>query len=154
MDPNEFAKALAESAVAAAAESDEFELSEPEAVLLTGRIAKIFSSDQVLQLNTKAISVMTDHDSLFLTAKILTDTRPVFNDDGSKLEAMAIVHMLRIHFEHNQKHRDFFTALDSADLKTLRRVIDRAERKAHVLQETLRAANIVYLDVEQSNADD
>ena len=90
----------------------------------------IVSSDHVLQLNTKVISVLTDHEKLFFGARILTDARPVFNDDGSSIEAMAIVHMLRIHFEQNQKHKDFVTALDVSDLRKLRVVIERAEISA------------------------
>ena len=97
---------------------------------------------------------MTDYDNLFYSAKIMTDARPVFNDDASKLEGMGIVHVLRIHFEHNQKHEDFFIALDSIDLKKLRAVIDRAEKKSQVLQAMFKAKSIIYLDVEQPNASD
>jgi len=152
MEPKVFAVSIAASAVQAA--SDEFIFTADDANILTDRLFNIFNSDHVLQLNTKAISVITDHDNLFYQAKILTDARPVFNDDGSKIEAMGIVHMLRIHFEHNQNHEDFFTALDSRDLKNLKEVIERAERKSEVLQAIFKANNIVYLDVEQSNADE
>jgi hypothetical protein len=152
MQPKEFASAISASALESA--SDEFKFTSEDAKTLNDRLFRIFSSDHVLELNTKAIAVITDHENLFYQAKILTDARPVFNDDGSKLEAMAIVHMLRIHFEHNQNHEDFFTALDSSDLKKLKAVIDRAERKAQVLQAMFKANNIVYLDVEQPNVDD
>ena len=97
---------------------------------------------------------MTDCDNLFYNAKILTDARPVFNDDASRLEGIGIVHVLKIHFEHNQNHEDFFTVLDSLDLKRLRSIIDRAEKKAQVLKALFKTKNIVYLDVEQPNADD
>jgi len=152
MQPSEFASAISASALEAA--SDEFKFTSDDASILTERLWRIFSSDHVLELTTKSNAVMTDYDNLFYSAKIMTDARPVFNDDASKLEGMGIVHVLRIHFEHNQKHEDFFIALDSIDLKKLRAVIDRAEKKSQVLQAMFKAKSIIYLDVEQPNASD
>ena len=113
----------------------------------------LFNSDHVLKLNTKIISVITDHDKLFLSAKIMTDARPVFDDEGSKVEAIAIIHMLRIHFERNSKHEDFFAALDVGDLRQLKNVIERAEKKAEVLKTTFSSTSIPYLDIEPPHAD-
>lgn len=151
MDADEFSVAVAASALGAA--SKDFEFTEQDADVLEARLAKIFQSDHILELNTKAIAVITDHDNLFLSAKILTDARPVFNDDGSGLEAIAVVHMLRIHFQHNSLHEDFFAAMDVADIRKLKQVIERAERKAEVLKQTFKAANVPYLDIEPSNVD-
>ena len=151
MEAEEFAVAVAASAFCSA--SEDFEFTESDANILEVRLTKIFQSDHILELNTKAIAVVTDHDNLYLSAKILTDARPVFNDDGSALEAIAVVHMLRIHFENNSSHKDFFTAMDVADLRKLKQVIERAERKAEVLKNTFKAANIPYLDIEPSNVD-
>jgi hypothetical protein len=152
MDPKEFASAVAVSAVEA--NSDEFKFTAVDAKILTERLSRIFTSDHVLELTTKSNAVMTDCDNLFLQAKILTDARPIFNNDATKIEGMGISHALRIHFEHNQKHRDLFFTLDSIDLKKLKAVIDRAEKKSQVLQSMFKANNIVYLDVEEQNAGD
>jgi hypothetical protein len=151
MSAEEFASGISASALEAA--SSEFDFDAKDAEVLSERLSKIFSSDHVLQLNTKAISVLTDHDNLFLSAKILTDARPVFNEDGSKIEAFAIVHMFRIHFERNQSHNDFFVALDVGDIPKIRGVLDRAEKKARVLQNTLKATQVSYLDIELPDAD-
>ena len=152
MDPKEFASAVAASALAAT--SDEFNFTTNDAKILKERLSVIFTSDHVLELTTKSNAVMTDCDNLFLQAKILTDARPIFNDDASKIEGMGISHALRIHFEHNQKHRDFFFTLDSIDLKKLKTAIERAEKKSKALQSMFKANNIVYLDVEEQNASD
>ena len=148
MDAHEFAVAIAASALAAA--SEEFEFNESDAGILESRLTKIFESDRILELNTKAVAILTDHDNLFLSAKILTDARPVFNNEGSELEAMAVVHMLRIHFEHNNSHEDFFAALDVADLRGLKQIIERAEKKAEVLKRTFKTANVPYIDIDPS----
>jgi len=151
MLPEEFGEALADSALEST--SEDFPFLETDAKVLKERIAQIFSSDQVLRLNTKAISILTDHDNLFLSAKILTDARPVFNEDVTKMEAIAIVHMLRIHFERNQEHKDFFVALDVADIPKMRAVLDRADKKAALLQNALKATKVAYLDIEPPEDD-
>ena len=100
MSVTEFTDEVAASAFQAACE--DFVCSDKDSKILSTRLNRIFSSDHVLELNTKAISVLTDHENLFKSAKILTDARPIFDDDGAKIEAFAIVHMLRIHFEQDQ----------------------------------------------------
>ena len=152
MSPDEFAIAVSDSALAAASES--FPFTAQDADVLKVRLTAIFNSDHILELNTKAISVVTDHDKLFLSAKIMTDARPIFNSDGSKLETIALVHMLRLHFEHNNKHEDAFFALDSNDLRNLRRVLDRAEKKAEVLKKAFKESSLSLLDLDQPNVDE
>lgn len=148
MLPDEFAEAISESAIYVA--DDDFKFGEDDAAILTPRLTAIFSSDQILELNTKAISVLTDHDNLFLSAKILTDARPVFNGDGSKIEAFAVVHMMRIHTEQNQSHKDFFVAMDEGDIPKIREALDRAEKKASVLKEALKSTRVAYLEIPRS----
>lgn len=150
MQPDEFASGVAASALEAA--SDEFIFTSDDAKILAERLSRIFTSDHVLELTTKANAVMTDYDNLFIHAKILTDARPIFNDDATKIEGIGITHALRIHFLHNQEHMDFFATLDSIDLKKLKVIVDRAEKKSQALQSMFKANNIVYIDVEEPNA--
>ena len=149
MSVTEFADEVAAAALQAAC--DDFVCLPEDSKTLSARLDRIFSSDHVLELNTKAMAVLTDHENLFKSAKILTDARPVFDDDGTKIEAFAIVHMLRIHFEQDQVHKDFFVALDVGDIPRIRAVIDRAERKAKILQNTLKATQVSYLDIEPAD---
>ena len=152
MPVNDFANELAEAALEAAC--DEFPFSSEDATTLSDRLVRIFSSDHVLELNTKAISVLEDHDSVFKSARILTDARPVFDEAGTKIEAFAIVHMLRIHFEQNQQHKDFFVALDVGDIQSIKSVVERAEKKAAVLQSALKATQVSYLDIDPTDDTD
>jgi len=131
--------------------SENFRYSEQDAETLKSRLTKIFKADRVLELNAKASAVIADHDKLFINAKILTDARPVFDDSGSKIEAVAIVHTLRIHFEHNQKHEDIYVSLDHEDMAKLKAAIDRANRKASALRKVMQATNVPDLDEGQPN---
>lgn len=144
-----FASSL--TAAALEASSEDFSFTDEDAKILEQRLTAIFSADHVLELNTKSASILTDHDRLFLSAKILTDARPVFNEDGSKIEAFAIVHMLRLHVAHNQNHEDIFVALDVGDIPKLRNVLDRADQKAEAIQAMLKSTETPYLDIDDSD---
>jgi hypothetical protein len=95
----------------------------------------LLSIDRVW-LISKAFDLQTDDERTFCEARILTDLRPVFGaqvNDGSR--AAVIVHLLKLGYhEDNQRHEKFYVALDSKDLKELKKVIDRAEEKAAALK--------------------
>jgi hypothetical protein len=97
----------------------------------------------------KAMDVVLDHSHVFFHAKILTDIRPVFNTKGDSIDAAVIVHNLRIHYEEDSDHKDFYVALDTSDIQELREVLDRADTKAKCLQGLVKKSGVSYLDAEE-----
>jgi len=92
---------------------------------------------EVFGLVAKAHDLVTEDERTFCHARILTDLRPVFGsivEDGPK--AMIVMHTLKLAF-HQQGSRDdhgeFYVTLDADDLRSLRKIIDRAEAKAQSL---------------------
>jgi hypothetical protein len=57
----------------------------------------------------------------------------------------VIVHLLKLSYHEDGDHKEFFVALDDADLKHLKEVIERAERKAKTLRGKLKAGATMYL---------
>ena len=101
--------------------------------LLTLLSADIFS------LLTKVHDLATEDERTFCHARIITDLRPVFGldpDDGPK--AMLVVHMLKLTYHQGTKeHKHFHVSLDSADLKAMKQLIQRAELKAKTLKRSV-----------------
>jgi len=94
----------------------------------------------------KAVDLQTDDERMFCGARILTDLRPVFGSsisDGP--EGMVIIHLLKLgyHQPGSEKHVNSYVSMDSDDLKTLRKAIDRAEQKANALKAGIK--NLPYL---------
>jgi hypothetical protein len=141
----EFAKIAA--AAAAAQASKKSSISDDQKNLLAARLARLLEIKASLNVTSKALDILTDAERVFYSAKILTDVRPVFDDEGNKIEGAVIMHNLRIHFGQDNDHRDFFVALDTNDIKELRVVLDRADKKAKSLEELLNRAKISYLDI-------
>lgn len=85
---------------------------------------------------SKAFDLQTDDERVFCDVRVLTDLRPVFGaqiKDGSR--GVVIVHYLKLGYHEGSKtHQKFYVALDSDDLKELKKTIERAEEKAAVLK--------------------
>jgi len=142
----DFASSIANSALAIA--SKDFAFNEDNRDVLRDRLIRIFEAKGPLALSAKALDLLTDAQNLFFSAKMLSDIRPVFSEDGTVAEATVLVHHLLIHYRNGNDHKDFFVTLDNNDLKQLRGVLDRAERKEATLKPLLRRLEVPYLEVE------
>lgn len=147
LDLNKFAEAVVEAA--ASSKSEEFPFEEGDRKILKDRLVRIFEGGKGLKITMKAMGVLIDQDHTFYHARIMTDIRPVFNDKGDSVDAAVIVHNLRIHYGENSDHKDFYVALDTSDIQSLRGVLDRADAKAKCLQGLLKTSGVSYLDAEE-----
>lgn len=104
----------------------------------------LLGSEHFLTIS-KAYDLATDDERTFCDARIITDLRPVFGtpiEDGPK--GTVIVHLLKIGYhEGNKRHQAFHVALDSPDLKELKRVIERAESKAAAIKSKLKDTHVL-----------
>ena len=147
LSEQEFAKMASEAAFSQSPKK--LPITENEKKTLHLRLTRLLELKASLSLTSKALDIITDAERVFYTAKILTDVRPVFDDEGKKVEAAVIMHNLRIHYGQDSDHRDFFVALDTNDVRELRSVLDRADQKAESLQALLRRAKVSYLQMEE-----
>jgi hypothetical protein len=92
----------------------------------------------------KAGPVLTDHERIFVDARVLTDVRPIFHSDLSeKPNAAVLVHMLRITTRDilgNQRAQYF--ALDANDIRFMKHLMDRAIRKEETLNSLLNTSGV------------
>src|SRR6476661_2688682 len=85
------------------------------------------SSGSALSASAKAIGVLSDHPKAFLSSRVLTDLRPIFGSSvDEEPEASVIFHTLKITYREGRKTKEFFIAMDGADLETLSDVLSRA----------------------------
>ncbi len=97
----------------------------------------------------KARSLLTEYGSLFISSRVTTDIRPVFDIDISEApKGGMIVHNLHIHYQCDGEapHKDIYIALDSLDLKMLKDALLRAEKKEISLQEIFTKSGMTNLN--------
>ncbi len=129
---------------AMASASPEFRLPQNKRQEFRKRMLALLGSEHFLTIS-KGYDLATDDERTFCDARIITDLRPVFGtpiEDGPK--GTVIVHLLKIGYHEGAKrHQSFHVALDSRDLKELKRVIERAEHKAAAIKSKLKDAHVL-----------
>ncbi len=125
--------------------NDALTLSEDEKADFQQKLTRLLGS-KVLETSSKIAQLKTDHTTLFYDAKIITDIRPIFSDPGDLPVAAIITHTLKIVcHDSGGEHRELYFALNSEDLKTINKVLERAQAKESSLKSLLRSANLPEL---------
>jgi len=125
---------------------EEFQLSNEKQEWFKERLIRVFKIETLLVV-AKALGVLQDNEKTFCGARILTDIRPVFGSDtGVAPKAAVIVHMLNISFHQEGEVKEFFVAMDTADVQILKEVLDRADLKSETLKSVVEKTGVKYLD--------
>ena len=95
------------------------------------RVKQVYAS-------TKALTLLNDEERLFLRSKIVTNVRPIFEEDVAlPIIGSIITHSLKISVRSNGNNEHYYFALDSRDLLELRDSIDRAISKTNALSKSI-----------------
>jgi hypothetical protein len=111
------------------------------------RLAQLMNCSKSIGVTLKARDVMTEHERVFCHARVLSDIRPVFANGLETASAGVIIHNLQLGFRHIGKHEEIYVALDTDDIKRLKEIIERAEKKTVALESILKASGLPYLKV-------
>ena len=112
------------------------------------RLIELLDVDSV-RVGAKGIEMLFENQRSFLSARIVTEVRPIFGSDPEEAPAGAlIVHMLKIIYREEGQDKELFVALDTTDVGVLRDALDRADAKAESLKGFLEAARTTYINPE------
>lgn len=107
---------------------------------LEKNLTLLLSNEEKISLGFKSIHLSWEFDKIYMESKIMTDIRPVFEEEIDKnINSGIIVHSLKIEYHlSNDTHQKIFIKLDSDDLKELKEQIIRAEKKEQKIKESLK----------------
>jgi hypothetical protein len=98
-------------------------------------------SVRVIRASFKARNLLNDRDKLYLDSRVLTDLRPVFDDELTEhLLGTLVTHSLKINVRTGREVSTLFVSLDTTDVKELKAALDRAIDKAAALASQLTRA--------------
>jgi hypothetical protein len=105
-----------------------------------------------LNIAAKAVTLLSEHEHAFCSARVLTDARPVYGK--SVLDppaAMIITHTLKLAYHEGPGGRlnDIYIALGSNDLAELHEVLSRAANKAKSLRTAIQASGLRFVDPQE-----
>jgi hypothetical protein len=76
------------------------------------------------------LDLMYEYENLLQSARVVTDIRPVFNDEATVIEGAVISHTLRIRYDSAEGDHSLSLAMDETDLRELQKQCQRAIQKA------------------------
>ncbi|MGH6936680.1 MAG: hypothetical protein ACRED2_10950 [Methylocella sp.] len=106
--------------------------SENEIARWTGLVPKLndLLNLQAVHLVSATLDLSYEHENLYSRARILTDIRPMFSRDATKIEAAVVSSILYLRFENIEGGRELSIAMDESDVKQLMKQCERALKKA------------------------
>jgi hypothetical protein len=113
--------------------------------VLVSRLTELLEAEPLI-LGAKASALQREHTNVLISARILSDIRPVFADGPEAAQGATIVHTLKISYLHDNDAREFFVAMDDADLSTIQKIVSRAETKSKTLKDIIIKSGLVDLD--------
>jgi hypothetical protein len=143
MAPSQLATDLAEAAFEA--NSERFTFTADQQKTLESRLSKLFAK-RGLWITGKAQDVFFDTDKRYFEARVLTDLRPIFDENGEQIAAAAVIHNLRIRYSENGEVKDSYFSVSNADLTALVKVVERALTKEAALSELASKSSIPILE--------
>jgi hypothetical protein len=134
--------------------SRDLDLDDESRARLAELLGPLLDADAIA-LAAKATDVLSEHENVFLSSRVLTDIRPIFPRDDSMAPAGAgLVNMLKIEFLNDAGSDSIYFALDEDDLLQFIEVLDRASRKTEALREWLHEAGMTYRAYNESKEAD
>ena len=112
------------------------------------RIIKLLKDKKIFYAY-KSTDIITENSKLFISAKILTDIRPIFDLNAETPPTVGVtLHKLHIHYQADSAapHQDFYITLGSADIQELLSVLFRAEEKEKSIQEIYKKSGMTNLE--------
>ena len=109
------------------------------------RVSALLSAEALL-ISARASVLQHNYDRVFMSAEVVSDVRSVFNQDGNKIQGSMIVHNMNVTYAQEGERKEFFVAMDNADIAKLRKILDRADAKTTVLQELIERSGTQYFE--------
>jgi hypothetical protein len=133
-------------------QTKELNLKDGSEATFKNRLLKLLDNKSLF-ISSKAVELISENENLFLSARINSDIRTIFNEHSKETtECALIINTLHIHFRHGeeQDHKDLFIALDTKDLNNLKKSIEKAEQDNKALKSVIEKAGLIYLPTEDN----
>jgi hypothetical protein len=110
------------------------------------RIKRFLTIDRSLGITAKAYDLLNEYERVFCDARVVTDVRPIFTADvAQKPDAAILVHTLRIAYHEGGDLKAVYVSMDTSDVASLMKLLERATKKEAGLEPLAKGAGIPLL---------
>jgi hypothetical protein len=111
-------------------------------------------STKAVRLVSKAIDLSYEYANVYQRGRIITDIRPLYNDDASSIEGAVVSFTFRLRFDSVDGNHGLSIAMDEVDVLQLREQCDRALLKAKTALDVMIQRAGIATSVTGSQTDD
>ena len=116
-----------------------------------GRIARLLAADGAIACGAKATQLLLEQQLVFCKARILTDVRPVFDEQAQRVCGFLPFHTLALTCHEGTTMREMHIAMDFDALDRLGDHLDRAKRKERLIRENLAERGLRVIQTESDS---
>jgi len=116
---------------------------------LEDRLTKLIDNRRIYYAY-KVGDLKTENKNIYITSKVITDMRPIFDLNIEKPPVLGITqHTLHLHYQSDlaSDHKDFYIVLTSSEIDELVGVLIRADKKEETLNDFYKKLEINKLDI-------
>ncbi len=95
-----------------------------------------------VRVTAKALDLSYEYANVLQYSRIMTDIRPIFNEDGDEIKGAVVSFTMRMNYFNAGERKSVSIALDAADLQILAYQCDRALLKADTAKKRLSAKTL------------
>lgn len=132
-EDNDTLDVFASGVVKGLLEDDPGVLSSTDAPILQQRLTDLLGQ-RSFYAGVKETQLRAEYEHVFRSARIVTDMRPVFEEDLSAPHHAFIGHTLKVEYSDRNAIKQIYIAMDSADLEALGELIERAKKKEQIIE--------------------
>jgi len=100
-------------------------------------IINILDSKNSIAYSAKSAELVLDQQFLFCESRMITDIRPVFDQEAKDIECLIPFHILSISYHDDSGYHQIRFAMDINDILQLRKQLDGAEQKEKQIREIM-----------------
>jgi hypothetical protein len=91
---------------------------------------------------SKALDLAYEYHDLYQRARIITDIRPVFTQNGLSIQGCIVTHTLQITFVDDNGTHDTYILIDESDIDQLMRACERAKIKSQTVKRLIETMKV------------
>jgi hypothetical protein len=114
----------------------------------SGLVAQMLQPEGTIDICAKSGILLREQHATLGSARIITDARPVFNEDATCIRALVPVHTLILTVNEGREERVHHVAMDAWWLDELAKCIERARKKETQLREALAVCELPLVRTE------
>jgi hypothetical protein len=96
---------------------------------VAAHLGPLFAPGRFLRAASKAIELLYERSALLLDFRLLTELRPLYDDDAARVEALILTNTLVIEYQQGNTEHSLHLSIDYDDLYLMREQLDRVLKK-------------------------